>query len=130
MFIIGATIGASYAIYKLIIECFLPSNINSAMEEYWHKYKYPSGYKLYQIMSKAVQEIALSEVDEFVREKGHTNYKLKQDIINKVILSHFLKTVYGLLICWTYKTLVGVTKNFNIFYYVLTFSLGNDMLIL
>ena len=39
------------------------------MEEYWSKFKYPSAYKLYQIMKKEGHTVTLSEVDEFVSSK-------------------------------------------------------------
>ena len=39
------------------------------MEEYWRKFKYPSAYKLYQIMKKEGNTVTLSEVDKFVSSK-------------------------------------------------------------
>ena len=39
------------------------------MKEYWREFKYPSSYKLYQIMKKEGHTVTLSEVDEFVSSK-------------------------------------------------------------
>ena len=39
------------------------------MEEYLRKFKYPSAYKLYQIMKRAGHNVTLSDVDEFVNSK-------------------------------------------------------------
>ena len=39
------------------------------MDEYWRKFKYPSAYKLYQIMKMAGHNVSLSDVDEFVSSK-------------------------------------------------------------
>ena len=50
------------------------------MEEYWNKFKYPSAYKLYQIMQRESHNVTLSEVDEFVSFKITHQHIRKQGI--------------------------------------------------